>query len=88
MRGFGIALGALTFAAVLVAGPTPSGAEYPDRTIQIVVPYTPGTGGDILARILGPKLAERWKVAIVTENRAGASGNIGTEFVAKAAPHG
>ena len=63
-------------------------ADWPTRTIQIVVPYTPGTGADILARVLGPKLAERWKVAVVTDNRAGASGNIGTEFVAKAAPDG
>ena len=61
---------------------------YPNRLIQIVVPYTPGTGADILARYLGPKLAERWKVAVVTENRAGASGNIGAEAVAKAAPDG
>src|SRR5881398_2345316 len=61
---------------------------WPARTIQIVVPYTPGTGADILARILGPKLAERWKVAVVTDNRAGASGNIGTDFVAKSAPDG
>src|SRR5438067_3578768 len=61
---------------------------WPARTIQIVVPYTPGTGADILARILGPKLAERWKVAVVTDNRAGASGNIGTEHVAKSAPDG
>src|SRR2546430_15696809 len=61
---------------------------WPARTIQLVVPYTPGTGADILARILGPKLAERWKVAVVTDSRAGASGNIGTEFVAKSAPDG
>src|SRR5204863_5746346 len=61
---------------------------WPARTIQIVVPYTPGTGADILARILGPKLAERWKVAVVTDNRAGASGNIGTDFVAKSASDG
>lgn len=63
-------------------------ADWPNRTIQIVVPYTPGTGGDILARVFGPKLSERWKVSVVTDNRAGASGNIGTEFVAKAAPDG
>lgn len=62
--------------------------DWPNRTIQIVVPYTPSTGADILARILGPKLADRWKVAVVTENRAGASGNIGSEFVAKASPDG
>src|SRR2546427_3237385 len=61
---------------------------WPTRTIQIVVPYTPGTGADILARILGPKLAERWKVGVVTDNRAGASGNIGADLVAKSAPDG
>src|SRR5258705_11270631 len=54
----------------------------------MVVPYTPGTGADILARILGPKPGERWKIGVVTDNRAGASGNIGTDFVAKAAPDG
>src|SRR3977135_2336563 len=63
-------------------------STWPSRTVQIVVPYTPGTGADILARILGPKLAERWKVGVVTDNRAGASGNIGSDFVAKAAPDG
>src|SRR5882762_7496245 len=63
-------------------------STWPSRTVQIVVPYTPGTGADILARILGPKLAERWKIAVVTDNRAGASGNIGTDFVAKSAPDG
>ncbi|HKW36461.1 MAG TPA: tripartite tricarboxylate transporter substrate binding protein [Burkholderiales bacterium] len=64
------------------------GVEWPSRSIQIVVPYTPGTGADILARVFGPKLADRWKVAVVVDNRAGASGNIGTEFVAKSAPDG
>lgn len=61
---------------------------YPTRTVQIVVPYTPGTGADILARIFGPRLAERWKTGVITDNRPGATGNIGTEFVAKAAPDG
>ena len=63
-------------------------AAYPTRTVQIVVPYTPGTGADILARLLGPRLAERWKVSVVTDNRPGATGNIGADFVAKAAPDG
>jgi tripartite-type tricarboxylate transporter receptor subunit TctC len=63
-------------------------SDWPTRAIQIVVPYTPSTGADILSRILGPKLADHWKVAVVTENRAGASGNIGTDFVAKSAPDG
>jgi len=67
---------------------TSSGQAWPTRTVQIVVPYTPGTGADILARAFGPKLAERWKVGVVTDNRPGATGNIGAEFVSKAAPDG
>lgn len=67
---------------------TGSGQAWPTRTVQIVVPYTPGTGADILARTLGPKLAERWKIGVVTDNRPGATGNIGAEFVSKARPDG
>ena len=63
-------------------------AAYPQRNVQLVVPYTPGTGADILARALGPRLADRWKVAVITDNRPGATGNIGTDFVAKAPPDG
>src|SRR6267142_6266009 len=61
---------------------------YPNRAVHVTVPFTPGTGADILARVLGPRLAERWKSAVVVENRVGAPGNIGTEYVAKAAPDG
>jgi tripartite-type tricarboxylate transporter receptor subunit TctC len=61
---------------------------WPSRPVHIVVPYTPGTGADILARVLGPKLAERWKAAVVTDNRPGATGNIGAELAAKSAPDG
>ena len=78
---------ALTLFAVLI----PNGhaqSAWPGRTVQIVVPYTPGTGADILARTLGPKLAEAWKVPVITDNRAGATGNIGAELVAKAQPDG
>jgi tripartite-type tricarboxylate transporter receptor subunit TctC len=62
--------------------------DYPARPVHIIVPYTPGTGADILARLIGPKLGERWKVGVPTENKPGATGNIGAEFVAKAAPDG
>jgi tripartite-type tricarboxylate transporter receptor subunit TctC len=61
---------------------------YPNRAVHVIVPYTPGTGADILARVLGPRLAERWRSAVVVENRVGATGNIGTDYVAKAAPEG
>jgi len=63
-------------------------ASYPSRTISIVVPYTPGTGADVIARLLQPRLAERLKVAVVVENKVGASGAIGTETVAKSPPDG
>jgi tripartite-type tricarboxylate transporter receptor subunit TctC len=54
----------------------------------MIVPYTPGTGIDILARVLGQKLAEKFGVPVVVDNRPGASGNIGTEAASKAAPDG
>ncbi len=78
-------LGAMLFSAQTLHAQE---AAFPSRTVQIVVPYTPGTGADILARTLGPRLAERWKVSVITDNRAGATGNIGTDFVAKATPDG
>jgi tripartite-type tricarboxylate transporter receptor subunit TctC len=61
---------------------------YPNRTVKLIVPFTPGTGIDILARTLGQKLSEEWKVAVVVENRPGASGAIGTEAVAKSPADG
>ena len=61
---------------------------YPDRPVHIIVPYTPGTGADILSRVLSPKLSERWKSAVVTDNRPGATGSIGAELTAKAPPDG
>ena len=61
---------------------------FPSRTIALVVPFTPGTGADVIARLMSPRLAERLQVAVVVENKAGASGAIGTELVAKAPPDG
>lgn len=68
----------------------PPGAPppYPAKPIRIIVPFTPGTGIDILARTAGQKLNERWGQGIVIENRPGASGNIGNEALAKSAPDG
>jgi tripartite-type tricarboxylate transporter receptor subunit TctC len=65
-----------------------SPAAYPQRNVQLVVPYSPGTGADIAARTLGPKLGERWKISVITDNRPGATGSIGTDFVSKAPPDG
>jgi len=67
---------------------TSSGQSFPSRPVTLVVPFTTGTGIDILARVIGPRLSERWKQPVVVENKPGASGNIGTDFVAKAEPDG
>ena len=75
--------------ALACAWPAASHAQdYPSRTIQFVVPYTSGTTADVLARLLGAKLAQRWNVPVVVENKVGAGGVIGTDAVAKAAPDG
>ena len=70
------------------AGTAAAQEPWPGRPVHIVVPYTPGTGADILARVLGPKLSGEWKAAVVTDNRPGATGNIGADAVAKSPPDG
>jgi tripartite-type tricarboxylate transporter receptor subunit TctC len=79
-----LALGALAAAAALAQ----DASSYPNRAVTLVVPYASGTGADILSRILGPRLSERWKTPVVTDNRVGAAGIIGSEYVARAAPDG
>jgi tripartite-type tricarboxylate transporter receptor subunit TctC len=61
---------------------------YPNRPIRLVVPLVAGSPGDIVARLVGDKLSKTLKQPIVVENRPGAAGNIGTEFIAKSAPDG
>jgi tripartite-type tricarboxylate transporter receptor subunit TctC len=84
MRLLSIALAA----ALLVAGATPSFAEYPDRPIEIVVPYTPGGTVDLLARAFAPRLTAAWGQPVVILNRPGAGGSVGADFVAKSVPDG
>src|SRR5206468_4292247 len=61
---------------------------YPSQAVKVIVPFTPGTGMDIIARTVGPKLSERLGQPVVVENRPGASGNIGAEMVARSTPDG
>ena len=61
---------------------------WPGQTIRIVVPFTPGTGMDTIARAVSPKLSERLGQPVIVQNTPGASGNIGADAVAKATPDG
>lgn len=80
--------------AVLLAGacsliaPGVHAQRLSERTITIVVPFTPGTGIDILARLLGEQIQQRWQQPVIVENKPGASGNIGSQQAARAEPDG
>jgi len=83
-------IGLLLAGCALAIGSASSPAQpYPNRPVRLVMPYPAGaSSNDILARQLAPKLAERWGVNVVVDNRAGASGNIGAEIVARSPADG
>jgi tripartite-type tricarboxylate transporter receptor subunit TctC len=81
-RIFGLLLAAITMLA------SPAGAEFPDKTVRIVVPYTPGGFNDTLGRIVAQKFTDDWGVPAVVENRPGGGTLIGTDAVAKAPADG
>jgi tripartite-type tricarboxylate transporter receptor subunit TctC len=66
----------------------PAFAAFPERPIRIIVPFPPGGASDVTARMLAEKFAQSWNVNVVVDNRTGATGIIGTDLVAKAAPDG
>jgi tripartite-type tricarboxylate transporter receptor subunit TctC len=93
MVSFTRRMGAMLVAACLMGGacaqsPAPAASASPQAPLRLIVPFTPGTGIDLIARTVGPKLGERLGRAVVVDNRAGASGNIGTEAVVRAPPNG
>ena len=75
-------------ATVFCLGVQAQDAQWPTKSIRLIVPYTPGGGTDILGRMLGRRLADALGVSIVIENRPGSDGSIGTDVVAKASPDG
>jgi tripartite-type tricarboxylate transporter receptor subunit TctC len=76
-------------ASIAVASAQDVSSNYPTKTVRMIVPFAPGGATDVLARIVSQKLYERWGQIVLADNRVGASGNIGAEFVAKsAAPDG
>ncbi len=86
-RSFIASFGAAALAAFGAAASRAQTA-WPGKPVRIVVPYTPGTGMDILARTLAPHLSAAWGQPIVVDNRPGASGNLGAGAVAKSPPDG
>ncbi len=62
--------------------------DYPTKPVRVVVPYPAGGGTDLVARLIVPRLAERWKQTVIIDNKGGASGILGSEIVAKATPDG
>jgi len=83
-----IAAGAAVIAILVLAGAPGWAEDYPSRNITLIVPSPPGGGTDTQARILAPRLSQLLGKTVVLENRPGASGNIGAQAVAKAAPDG
>ena len=78
----------LTFLLLAAAGHAAAQAAYPTRAVRFIVPYPPGSGTDIVARMLGQKLAEAWGQQVLVDNRPGAGAIIGVDAIAKAAPDG
>jgi tripartite-type tricarboxylate transporter receptor subunit TctC len=84
IRGFsGVLAG-----TVLLASGAALAQVFPSKPVRIIVPFPPGGGADTLTRIMEPRLAAIWAQPVIVENRPGASGHIGADFVAKSVPDG
>src|SRR5262245_30448880 len=83
-----VAGAALLCPCIPLAQPAAPTTSYPEKPIRLVVPFAAGGALDVVARIVGQKLTESWGRQIAVDNRLGAAGNIGAEFVARAAPDG
>ena len=90
MKRITLAITALAAILALAGATAPGRAEtaFPTRTVKMIVPYPPGGGTDLLARVLAQRLGEKWKQSVIVENVGGAGGNVGAEQVYRAAPDG
>jgi tripartite-type tricarboxylate transporter receptor subunit TctC len=82
------ALGLLCTSLLAGSGTALAADPWPSKTIRIIVPYAPGGIGDIVARMIQPVLQDQLKQSVIVENKPGASGSLGTEYVARSAPDG
>src|SRR5262245_7060175 len=74
--------------AACLAAPASAQGNFPNRPVRMMIPFAPGGGSDVLARILGPRLSERLGQPVVIDNRPAAAGVVGADLVAKSAPDG
>ncbi|MBI2726309.1 MAG: tripartite tricarboxylate transporter substrate binding protein [Polaromonas sp.] len=79
-----VAYAGFTFAASPVAAQD----TFPTKPVRLIVPFTPGGSNDVIARVLAQKLGDMWRQPVIVDNKTGAAGNIGSDFVAKAQPDG
>ena len=79
---------ALALSALAIAAGPASAQQYPDKPIKLIVPFPPGGATDVIGRVMAQRLSTALGQSVVVDNRAGASGNIGAEAVAKATPDG
>ena len=80
-------LASLALAALLLPAAAPA-QQYPARTVTIVVPFPPGGGTDTGTRVVATRLAQKWGQAVIVENKPGAAGMVGADWVSKAKPDG
>jgi tripartite-type tricarboxylate transporter receptor subunit TctC len=78
----------LALAAVLLPGAAQAQDAYPSRQVRIIVPFTPGSATDVMARIVGERLTTAWNQPVIVDNRPGAGGSIGIRETARSAPDG
>src|SRR4051812_8591423 len=83
-----LALGALALGALGFAAPAAAQDDYPNKTVTLVVPYPPGGGVDVLARVVAEKLSGVLGHQVIVDNRVGGSGLVGTRTVIRSAPDG
>src|SRR4051812_45517209 len=78
----------LCLAAMWASHAAAQGNDWPQKPVRFIAPFPPGSTADVVARLLGQRLGTRTGQQFLVENRAGASGNIGSDLVAKSAPDG